>query len=67
MVEKSEENIPHGKPIYEVKNDNKMDLKETGYEGAAWILLAWDWVHIAGCGELGNEPSGSINGREFLN
>jgi hypothetical protein len=51
LVGKSEENRPHGKPIYIGKNNNKMDLKKTGYEGAAWILLAWDRVHIAGCGE----------------
>jgi hypothetical protein len=42
-----------------------MDIKEIGWEGVDWIYLAQKQM-LAGCCDLGNEPSGSINGGEFL-
>jgi hypothetical protein len=38
----------------------KMDLREIGIDGANWIHLAQDTVHVAGLCEHGNEPPGSI-------
>jgi hypothetical protein len=37
--------------------DIRMDLREIGWEGVKWIHLAQDSEH-------GNEPSGSLRGRE---
>jgi hypothetical protein len=42
----------------------KMDLREVRLRGIDWIGLAQG--HVAGCCELGNEPSGSIKCREFI-
>jgi hypothetical protein len=39
--------------------NTRMDLRKTGWEGA-------DWLHLAQDRENGNDPSGSIQGREFL-
>jgi hypothetical protein len=41
--------------------DNIMNLREVGWKGVDWIQLAQD-----GDREEGNEPSGSIKDREFL-
>jgi hypothetical protein len=39
-----------------------MDIKRAGWEGLDKIH-----VNLLGSGEHGNEPSGSVKGREFLN
>jgi hypothetical protein len=45
--------------------DIRMDLQEVGYEGMDWIGLAWD-RRVAGNCECGNDPSGYIKCRGFL-
>jgi hypothetical protein len=40
-----------------------MDLAEIGWESVEWMHLAQDMM---GSCEHGNEPLGSIKGREFL-
>jgi hypothetical protein len=42
-----------------------MDRREIGFGGVDWIHLAQDG-QVAGSCEHGNEPSGSIKCREFL-
>jgi hypothetical protein len=43
-----------------------LDLREIGWEGVYWSHLAQGRKHWIGCCEHGNEPSGSIISREFL-
>jgi hypothetical protein len=45
-----------------MEDNSKMDLQELGCGGMDWIDLSQD----RGTCECGNEPSGSINYREFL-
>jgi hypothetical protein len=43
----------------------KVDFKEMG--GRVWIAcISLRMKHVSGCCECGNEPSGSIKCREFL-
>jgi hypothetical protein len=42
LVRKLEEKRPLGRPRRRWKDDIKMDLRETGLEGADWIQLAQD-------------------------
>jgi hypothetical protein len=44
----------------------KMDLREMGWEGVGWILLARDRDQWRSSYEPGNEVSYSIKGGEFL-
>jgi hypothetical protein len=41
-----------------------MNLSEIGWKGVDWMHLARD-IAVVGFYEHGNEPSGSIKGREF--
>jgi hypothetical protein len=38
----SEVKTPHGRPRHRWKDNIKMDLREIGWEGVHWILLAQD-------------------------
>jgi hypothetical protein len=42
-----------------------MEIKEIWWEGVNWVHLA-HYTTVAGSCEHNNEPSGSINGKEFL-
>jgi hypothetical protein len=45
------------------EDDNRMDLRETGWEVVDWIHVAQNrdqWLVV------GNEPSGSVKSGEFL-
>jgi hypothetical protein len=50
---------PLGRPRRWWADNIKMDLGETGWNGAGWMDLAQDWDQWSSC-EHGNEPSGSI-------
>jgi hypothetical protein len=61
LVGKSEGKRPLGRPRCRWEDNVKMDLQEVGCAGTDWIELA----QVGTC-ECGNEPSGSIKCREFL-
>jgi hypothetical protein len=44
----------------------KMDLEEIGCDGGEGIWSALQMGPVMGSSEHGNEPSGSIKGRKFL-
>jgi len=64
LMGKPEEKRPLRRPRHRWEDNIKMDLQEVGCGDMDWIKVAWDWV--AGTCECGNEPSGSIKCREFL-
>jgi hypothetical protein len=55
---------PLRRPRHRWEDNIKMDLQEVGCGGKDWIELAQDG-QMAGMCECSNEPSGSINYREF--
>jgi hypothetical protein len=61
LVEKSEDKRPLGIRRRRREDDIRID-KETGLDSCG---SGWD--PVAGCCEHGNDPSGYINGEEFLN
>jgi hypothetical protein len=64
-MEKPEGKRPLGKPNREWDDNMRIDLREIGWEGADRIHLAQDGDQWLTC-EHFNEPSGSTEGREFL-
>jgi hypothetical protein len=60
LVGRLEGKRPLGRPRRRWEVNIKMDLRETGIDGAKWILLAQDKSPMAGFCEHGNEPSGSM-------
>jgi hypothetical protein len=61
LVGKPEGKRPLGRPRRRWEDNIKMDLRETGIDGANWIRLVQDRVQWrAGFCEDGDEPSGSI-------
>jgi hypothetical protein len=55
-----------GKSRHRWKDNNQMDFSEIRWVGVNWMHLAqyrdqWQYLY-----EHGNEPSGSIKGREFI-
>jgi hypothetical protein len=59
LVGRPEGRSPLGRPTRRWVDNIKMDLQEVGWEGMDWIDMAQDR-------ECGNNPSGSIKCREFL-
>jgi hypothetical protein len=55
LVGKPKWKRPLGRPKFRWEDNIKLDLRETGIDGANWIQLAQDRVR-----EHGNEPLGSI-------
>ena len=66
LVGKPEGKRPLGRPGRRWEDNIKMDLQEVECGGMDWIELALDRGQVAGTCECGNEPSGSIKCREFL-
>ena len=66
LVGKPEGKRPMGRTRRRWKDNIKMDLQEVGCGGMDWIELAQDRGQVAGTCEYGNESSGSIKSREFL-
>jgi hypothetical protein len=44
LIRRPEEKRPLGRPRRRWEDNIKMDLRETGIDGASWILLAQDRV-----------------------
>jgi hypothetical protein len=44
LVRRPEVKRPLGRPRCRWEDDIKMDLRETGIDGANWIRLAWDRI-----------------------
>jgi hypothetical protein len=59
LVGRPEDKRPLGRPKRRWEDNIKMNLRETGIDGANWIRLAKDRV-VAGSCDHGNELSGSI-------
>jgi hypothetical protein len=59
LVGRPEGKRPLGRPRRRWENNIKIDLRETGIDGANWIRLAQDRVQWRAC-EHGNESLGSI-------
>jgi hypothetical protein len=56
LVGKPEGKRPPGRPRRRWEDGIRMDLREIGLGGVDWIRLAQE---REGCGECGDEPSGS--------
>ena len=55
------------RPRRKWENNIKMDIQEVGWEGGKdWIDLAQDKESLRGSCECGNELSGSVKCRKFL-
>jgi hypothetical protein len=63
LVRKSEGKRPLGRPRSKWEDNNKMVLREIG---RGLNSCHSGWRPMASSCEQGNEPSGSIKGREFL-
>ena len=59
LVGKPERKILPGRPRHRWEDNVKMDLQEMGSG-------SMDWLKLAGTCQCGNEPSGSIKCRQFL-
>jgi hypothetical protein len=57
---------PLGRPMHRWEDNIKMNLQEVGCGDMDWIGLAQGKRQVAGTCECGNEPSGSIKCRAFL-
>jgi hypothetical protein len=66
FVGRPEGKRPLGRPRRRWEDNIKMDLRETGIDGANWIQLAQDRVLVAGLCEYGNEPSGYVRKRDIF-
>jgi hypothetical protein len=66
VIGKREGKRPRGIPRRRWKYKIRMDLRKMDRECVDRIKLAQDMGPIVGCCEHGNEPSGSIKDREFL-
>jgi len=66
LVRKPEGKTPLGRLKGRWKDTTKIDLQVVGYGGMERIELAQDRDRGAGMCECGNESSGSIKCREFL-
>jgi len=64
-LENLKERGPLGRPRRRWE-DIRMNLRKIGWADVDWMHLAQDRPSGGSC-EHGNEPSGSINFREFLN
>jgi hypothetical protein len=63
LIGKPEGKRPLEVTVHRWEDNIKMDLWETGFKGEDYI----DKLSlVVGSSEHGHEPSGSINGREFL-
>jgi hypothetical protein len=64
LVRKPEGKRPLGRPRHGWGNYIKEDLQEGGF----WVCTGLSWLRrkVEGTFEYGNEPSGSIKCREFL-
>jgi hypothetical protein len=65
LVGKPEGKRPLGRHRLGWEGNVRMDIGDIGWEGVNWIHLAQDGP-VAGPCEHGNEPSGSVEVREFL-
>jgi hypothetical protein len=65
LVGRPEGRRPLGRPRRRWEDNIKMDLHDVGW-GMNWIELAQDRDRWRDLCECGNEPSGSIKCREFL-
>ena len=65
LVGKPEGERPLGRPRHSWEDNTKMDLQEVGGGHMDWIELAQDRDRAGTC-KCGNESSGSIKCREFL-
>jgi hypothetical protein len=66
FVGNPEGKIPLGRIRRRWDNNITVDLPEVISWGMDWIDLAQDTEKVASCCECGNEPSGFIKYREFL-
>jgi len=66
LVGKHEGKRPRGRPKRRWGDNIKMDLQEAGCGDLDWIELGQDRDRWRAFCEYGNEPSGSIKCREFL-
>jgi hypothetical protein len=66
LVEKPEGKRPSGTFRHRWKDTMKMDLRGMGCEGAEWIYIRIRIRLVASSRQHGNESSGSIKRREFL-
>jgi hypothetical protein len=66
LVGRPEGKRPLGIPRRRWEDNIKLDLRETGIDGANWIRLAQNRIWLAGFCEHGNEPSGSIRRRDIF-
>ena len=56
-----------GRPWHTLEDNIKMDLQEVAIDVEAWTVLMWLRTgQVVGICECGNEPSGSIKCRTFL-
>jgi hypothetical protein len=60
LVRRPESKRPLGRRRRRWEDNIKLDLRETGIDGANWIQLAQDRVQWRAFCEHGDEPSGSI-------
>jgi hypothetical protein len=58
-VGKPEGNNPPGRPRHRWENGVRIDLKEIGFRGCGLDSTGSGQELVAGCGECGDEPSGS--------
>ena len=66
LVGKPEGKKPFGRPRLRWEDNIKMDLQEVGCGGHGLDRSGLGKGQVAGTCECGNEPSGSIKYREFL-
>ena len=66
LLGKAEGKRPLGRPKRRWVDNIRMDLQEVGCGYMDWIGLAQDKTQVAEACECGNETSGSVKCREFL-
>jgi hypothetical protein len=65
-VGKSKTKRPVGRPRCMWENNNKLDLRQKGWDGIDWISLVQQRDQLEGSSEHDNESSGSIKFWEIL-